>query len=234
MAASPKLRRKRGRGKLMAFVDFILRVVNLLVALLLAFIASNQTDRPDAFIWVLLFTVPAVLTFILAVRPRTIDRVELRAVSSLCVDRVELRAVSSLCVGCCLALLIFLGVSLLRAKSKESTLVMLNDQQHFSSSNPLNYKQTWEMVAVVMVIAWLKFLAMTTSDSLRESGVAKVEASSVRMLWALVLVMISFVVMFFISYVFSLLPFSTHYNHHNIMTSADIPIKAQLPATHAV
>ncbi|KAK3879559.1 hypothetical protein Pcinc_015894 [Petrolisthes cinctipes] len=221
MAASPKLRRKRGRGKLMAFVDFILRVVNLLVALLLAFIASNQTDRPDAFIWVLLFTVPAVLTFILAVRPRTIDR-------------VELRAVSSLCVGCCLALLIFLGVSLLRAKSKESTLVMLNDQQHFSSSNPLNYKQTWEMVAVVMVIAWLKFLAMTTSDSLRESGVAKVEASSVRMLWALVLVMISFVVMFFISYVFSLLPFSTHYNHHNIMTSADIPIKAQLPATHAV
>ncbi|KAK4318831.1 hypothetical protein Pmani_010153 [Petrolisthes manimaculis] len=216
----------------MAVVNYVLRVINLLVALLLAFIARSQTDRPDAFIWVLLFTVPAMLTFILAVRPRTIDR-------------VELRAVSSLCVGCCLSLLIYLWVSLLRAKSREATLmmVMLNDQQQqqqqqdTSTSNPLNYKQTWEMMAVVMVVAWLKFLTMNTSDSLRESGVVKVEASSVRMLWALALVMTSFVVMFFISYVFRLLPFSTQHQHQqHIMTSvADSnPIKAhhELPATH--
>ncbi|XP_069159154.1 uncharacterized protein [Procambarus clarkii] len=184
MAASPK--RRSQEWSMVALWNLLGRFINLVVACIMLLTAYLQVGRPDAFIWVSTFLVPAILTVILTVRQRA-------------VESVVVRAVTSVAVGCYLTFLIYLIIRLIRTMVKNnSNFVMTSDNTESSSSrypSPFDYHEAWECLAVIMVVAWIKFLTITSKENLRESGASYQEVSPIAMLRSLgvVLAVLAFV-----------------------------------------
>ncbi|XP_047491999.1 golgin subfamily A member 6-like protein 2 [Penaeus chinensis] len=167
MGSSPG-RKKRVR---MSLWIKLTRLINLFLGLVLALTAYLQIVRDHAVIWVPVFLVPAAVTFITVAKPQA-------------AERLEVKAVVSLHIGSCLSLLVYVGTRLVKNMAHEKTIFLMFESTpgERNSYNPLHYKEGWEIMSVLMVVGWLKFLTMTTREHLRESGVSAVEVSPDRML----------------------------------------------------
>ncbi|XP_042233831.1 uncharacterized protein LOC121874020 [Homarus americanus] len=210
MGYSPKKERKQ--GVLMALWTKVCRLINLAVACIMGFTALLQMERPDALIWVPLFLVPAFLTFIISVHLRS-------------AEKVEVRAVTSVHIGCCLCYLVYLATSLLRALTFESINFSMVDPQAGRETgritNFFSHHETWECIAVGMIVAWLKFLSITSKDHLRDSGAAKTEVSPIRMLWTICVVLIVPFCLLSFCYIDGLLPFISSAAKDAVHTAQD-------------
>ncbi|KAK7027502.1 hypothetical protein SK128_000194 [Halocaridina rubra] len=75
--------------------------------------------------------------------------------------------------------------------NQHSTIVILDyKEKSLASYNPLDYREGWEIVAVAMVVAWMKFLSSTTKENLMEAGISSAEVSPQWMLQALAAVVV--------------------------------------------
>ncbi|XP_071515347.1 uncharacterized protein [Panulirus ornatus] len=164
MGVSPAKRREESQASLWIGLN---RLISLAVASCLAFTAYLQVERKDYIVWVPTFLIPAILTFILTLRLKA-------------VDCVEVHAVMSFHIGCCLCHLVYLATRLIYILTGNSPQAFhsLEELPPTASYNPFLYRQTWECMAVVMVVAWLKFLRISTRENLREAGMSQVAVIS--------------------------------------------------------
>ncbi|XP_064091372.1 transmembrane protein 220-like [Macrobrachium nipponense] len=176
MAASPGRKRKANNVSLWMRVN---QALNFLLALLLGITAYLQVRRADAVIWVVVFLVPAVITFLTSIK------IHLSALP-------EVKVVSSVHIACCLCLLVYLGIRLIHGMANQfSTIIMFDGNDVIQNSyNPLDYQEGWEIIALILVVAWMKYLASTSREHMRESGMKPVEISPLWMLKAMGVVVV--------------------------------------------
>ncbi|XP_066970024.1 uncharacterized protein [Macrobrachium rosenbergii] len=175
MAASPGRKRKTN-------VSFWMRMnqaLNFILAILLGTTAYLQVQRADAVIWVVIFLVPATITFLTAIK------LQMGALP-------EVKVVSSVHIACCLCLLVYLGIRLIHGMANQySTIIMFDGNDVVQNSyNPLDYQEGWEIIAIILVVAWMKYLASTSREQMRESGIKPAEVSPQWMLKAMGVVVV--------------------------------------------
>ncbi|XP_068212040.1 uncharacterized protein [Palaemon carinicauda] len=175
MAASPGKKRIKTNTFWIRMNQFL----NFLLALLLAMTAYLQLHRADAVIWVTIFLVPAAITFLTSVK------LHLGALP-------EVKVVASVHVASCLCLLMYLGIRLVHGMSHHHASIVMFDGSDVTenSYNPFDYKEGWEITAVILVVAWMKYLSSTSREYMRESGILVAEVSPVWMLKAMTVVLV--------------------------------------------
>ncbi|XP_042891078.1 uncharacterized protein LOC122265734 [Penaeus japonicus] len=194
------------------------RLINLFLGLILGFTAYLQIVRVHAVIWVPVFLVPAVITLIAVFKLQA-------------AERMEVKAVVSLHIGCCLCLMVYVGMQLVQNMSHEKTIFLMfeNAPGEKNFYNPLNYREGWELLSVFMVVGWLKFLTMTTREHLRDSGVSAVEMAPDRMLKTVFLMMAVVGVLMSFWHVDSILPVANRIANlartmHGVMNDPKPPV----------
>ncbi|XP_018011393.1 uncharacterized protein LOC108668661 [Hyalella azteca] len=127
------------------FFIWKLRFLHTIMAAVLVFVGMQQIERPDAAVWIPLFTVPAVITLLSTLKVTFIDG-------------VCMRSLVSVYLGSAICLLIFLATSL---------LVVMAKQTYDVTYNPLNFQEGREMMAVAVCVGWQKFHLFTVKEQAR-------------------------------------------------------------------
>lgn len=129
------------------FFIWKLRLLHTAMAVVLAYVGLQQTERHDAAVWMALFLIPAILTMLSTIKIQLVDGV--------CV-----RSLVSVYLGSALCLFFWLLTSLLVAVVQQS-------ETHYPSYNPLDYQQGREALAVAVCVGWQKFHLVTTKEQIK-------------------------------------------------------------------
>lgn len=110
------------------------RIANVFMAVFFSLAAYVQINDPDPVIWVLMYAVPSLLCFTLAI-------------DSSLQDRLLWKITAVTHVGICILGMFYSITILIRAE--------------MSSKNPLNYEEGREIAGLLIIVAWLGLCLLT-------------------------------------------------------------------------